>query len=273
MAIHNVAPPGTKPELATPPNAPIARDGGILIYDATVDDTIAVPNNATEEVTQAYQDGLPAQEFWLEDPATHKIEVKLNSKGLVDDKALIADVQSTIHPDFIWAGRADRHHLYWPRADYVTMQQTSESKAYAFREVGTNVIRVQRVFHNWIHAITLPPPMPEPEVMQYSLETWEIMGNFYKAVRQTVNHQRKFAREEQRRISGYSEQGKELVRTSLSRELSGVIMHLEALENVPEEYWPFRRDAKVRFAAGRVGQVIKDGYMNRTREVRLANVA
>ena len=273
MAIHNVAPPGTKPELATPPNAPIARDGGILIYDATVDDTIAVPDNATEEVIQAYQDGLPAQEFWLEDPATYKIEVKLNSKGLVDDKALIADVQSTIHPDFIWAGRADRHHLYWPRADYVTMQQTSESKAYAFRMVGTNVIRVQRVFHNWIHAITLPPPMPEPEVMQYSLETWEIMGNFYKAVRQTVNHQRKFAREEQRRISGYSEQGKELVRTSLSRELSGVIMHLEALENVPEEYWPFRRDAKVRFAAGRVGQVIKDGYMNRTREVRLASVA
>lgn len=87
MANHNVAPPGTCSRLASRPHAPVARDGGILI-----DATIAAPNNATDEVIHAYQDGLPGKEYWLEDPTTHKIEVKLNSKGLVDDKALIADV-------------------------------------------------------------------------------------------------------------------------------------------------------------------------------------
>ena len=298
MSRHHETPPGFCDERTIPIPAPIDNDRGFLVHsiaellrpddepqltvvgglaivheaaNTSVDTSVAIPSGAAEEVLRAHIDGLPAKEFWLEQPRDYRIVPRQTDKGLVDDKALIADVQATISPEYVWPGKPDRHHLYWPRADYVTAHNLNP-KAYLFREHGSNVIRVQRVFHNWIHAISEIPPMPDPEVMQYTLRAWEVVGDFFGAVRQTVNHQRLFGREEARR-GGYSDDQKEMIRDIMLRELGGIIMHLDALQTIPEDYWPFRPDIRIQIAAGRVGQVLTKGYLNRTREVRLASVA
>lgn len=299
MSVQRIAPPGINAELAASPRAPVEYDRGFLIRamadvlladdepqvtvvdaltavnshsEVHIDTSITAPKGSAEEVTRAHIDGLPAREFWQDNTLKYKVIPKLNAKGLIDDKALIADVQATISPEFVWSGKADRHHLYWPRADYVAAQQITGDKAYSFREHGSNIIRVQRVFHNWMHAISEQPPMPDPEVMHYTLRAWEIVSDFFGAVRQTVNHQRLFGREELRR-GGYTDNQNEMIRDMLLRELSGVVMHLDLLADIPEDYWPFRPDIKLQIAAGQVGQVLTKGYLNRTREVRLASVA
>lgn len=299
MIGQRLTPPGINAELSASPSAPVNFDRSFLIHtlaktlletgepelvvigglttvknevNQLIDTTVKPPSNAPDEVRRAHQDGLPAADFRLQDPRTYKIEPRLNAKGLIDDKMLIADVLETIHPDFTWLGKSDRHHLCWPRVDYVQAQQSSLIPAFNFREHGSNVIRVQRVFHNWIHAITLPPPMPDPEVMQYTLKAWEVVSDFFSAVRQTVNHQRLFSREELRR-GGYTDEQKDMIQEILLRELSGIVMHLDALQDIPEDYWPFRTDIKLQIAAGRVGQVLTKGYLNRTRDIRLSNVA
>ncbi|MBC7708042.1 hypothetical protein H7Y63_02360 [Polaromonas sp.] len=299
MSIQRLTPPGTNAELAALTPAPVEHDRGFLIRSIAasllesdepefiaigalspaeitsqelIDTTLEAPRGSAEEVVRAHLDGLPAAQFRLIDPRKHKIIPVLNGKGLIDDKAFIAQVLETIDPSFHWLGKPDRHHLCWPRANYVEAQKSSGVPAYIFREHGSNVIRVQRVFHNWIHAVSETPPMPDPEVMRYTLRAWEVVGDFFMAARQTVSHQRLFAREELRR-GGYNEEQQEMVREALLRELGGILMHLDALQNIPEDYWPFRPDIKVQIAAGQVGQVLTKGYLNRTREVRLARVA
>lgn len=57
----------------------------------------------------------------------------------------------------------DRHHLYWPSAEY---RNTLEKK---WRNLGKNVVEVCRRLHDEIHATETPPEKPAREDMVYDV--------------------------------------------------------------------------------------------------------
>lgn len=212
-------------------------------------------------------DGLPPVEARLINPKLEKIMTPVNDYGLIDLDKLINVVNDTIDPEYLWPAVTSCHHMYWPERKYQQLEQIDpSSQAVRFRELSANKVRVPRLFENWLHAITLPPPVPDPEVMHQVTEAWQVSKDFFTSVRETTRTKRLIDRE--RQIREFNTAQEEILTTGISRKLSGVAMHLEALEYIRPEFWPFEPTIPLQRAAGQVGKVLMNGWQRRTRAVR-----
>lgn len=229
------------------------------------------PENANEEVARAFVEGLPPEEFRLRN-INDKIKTPTDAWGVVNADKLIREVMESVHPDYQWTGKSDIHHGQWCRADYHAMQfALPESRAVAFRELAPNKMQIPRVFHNWIHAITLPPPMPDPNVMRESVREWVILQDFFRSVQEAAQVERLYARDRARREStgeSYTAEQEEIVAEEQRRRMEGVYTHFGALQTVPIERWPFSGDIKLPVAAGRIGNLVLSGFRRRSMHVR-----
>jgi hypothetical protein len=233
------------------------------------------PENASFEVARSYVEGLPPEEFRLR-PITEKIETPTDAWGVVDTDQLIRTVMGTVSPEYRWTGKSDIHHGQWCRADYVNKQHdVPESRALAFRELAPNKIQLPRVFHNWIHAITLPPAMPSPEVMHESVREWVILQDFFRSVQEAAQVERLYTRDRSRREANgqtYSEEQEEIIDEERRRRMEGVYTHFGALQTVPIERWPFSGDIKLPVAAGRIGSLVLSGFHRRSMHIRRPDI-
>lgn len=109
---------------------------------------------------------LPPEELRLWNPSQDgRLETPLDTRGLVDLNDLVSLGKETVHPSFDWQSPFnDVHHLQWPGAAY-----TNETVAMEFRELIQRKAYIPRRFHNWLHAITEPPPLPTEEVMRHCI--------------------------------------------------------------------------------------------------------
>ena len=124
---------------------------------------------------------LPPREVWHHDPK-QLIDTPLDERGLVDLSALISVIKSTVDSDYEWPSPFnDRHHVYWPRRFY-PRNDGAGLDLYEFDNLGINKVKLPRHFHNWLHLITLPPPMPSLEVMQYRIEAQRVAVSLFKGV-------------------------------------------------------------------------------------------
>ncbi len=127
---------------------------------------------------------LPPYEARLINPKVQKIETPLDDRGLVDVSALIAAVKNTVEPWYTWpTHRNDEHHFYWPVADYPLHNPGGTAELKKFHELPINKGYVPRVFHNWLHSVTIPPAQPEGEVMVNRIESWEIASSLFQRAR------------------------------------------------------------------------------------------
>jgi len=94
-----------------------------------------------------------------------KIPTPLNTNGLADlDKLVIIGKEQAVK-EYDWTSPFnDVHHLQWPGMCY-----DSETE-HIFRELVQRKTYIPRVFHNWLHHITLPPPLPSEEVMRHTIQ-------------------------------------------------------------------------------------------------------
>lgn len=110
-----------------------------------------------------------------------KVPTPLTAEGLVDVPALIELVKKVVGERAWEAPFFDVHHLYWPCASYedigepenfldgaeYTVDELSDLEVMKrFRALEQNKIGVPRIFHDVVHAITLPPTMPSLEIMR-----------------------------------------------------------------------------------------------------------
>lgn len=278
MSHERMVPPGssTTPLVDSHLATPADFSGSFLFAADHLDDfgqlvvsDIEPPAAASEEEVGAYSGGLPAPEWWLLDPRKDKLQVPYDEYGLVDDLALVKLVKTTISPDYIWTGQSDKHHLYWAARRYYEHQLNTGTRAFDFRELPNNQIRVPRIFHNWVHAITEQPVMPETEIMHYQLDAWAIASGFFKSVESTMRHHRLINRERLRR-GGYDAEQESILTDLLAHDLSGVFRHLDKLNDIPQEHWPFSPHERSAIAAGRIGHIIKQGSQYRSKAVSQA---
>lgn len=110
---------------------------------------------------------LPPKHARLWDIAADgKLPTPLNEHGVVDLDGLVELGRRTIEDSYDWTSSLnDIHHLQWPGAFYVEDELTQE-----FRETVGRKAYIPRTFHNWLHYITEPPPLPSEEVMQHVVD-------------------------------------------------------------------------------------------------------
>ena len=140
-----------------------------------------------------------------------KVPTPLTPEGLVDVPALIELVKSIVGERAWEAPFFDIHHLYWPCADYENDVDEDEfldgeGMGYSdddreviavrkrFRELEQNKIGVPRIFHDVVHAITLPPTMPSLEIMKREIRKERCNQHLYRVANKAVSIQESLGR-------------------------------------------------------------------------------
>lgn len=119
-----------------------------------------------------------------------RIETPLDQRGLVDLDGLIEVVKQTVDPSFNWRSPFnDVHHLQWYSALY--HNHDDPRLAVTFRELVNRKAYVPRAFHNWVHNVTLPPPVPSEEVMRHSIDAQRVAISLARTAAQAVKLSRR----------------------------------------------------------------------------------
>lgn len=123
---------------------------------------------------------IPPEEVRLFRPSQDNlVETPLDHRGIVDLEELIKLVKSTVISDYNWPSSLnDVHHLQWHASLYST--HTHPVIASEFRNLVNRKAYVPRNFHNWIHRITVPPPLPSVEVMHHSIEAQRVALSLFE---------------------------------------------------------------------------------------------
>ena len=131
----------------------------------------------SERVAHDFRSALPPREIWIHDPDVDGLlDTPLDGRGLADLDQLITLTKETVHESFDWVSLfSDVHHLQWYAHRYPFSDTKDQLVNFGeFRELVNRKTYIPRVAHNWIHRITLPPPVPSIEVMQYSIEAQRV---------------------------------------------------------------------------------------------------
>ncbi|HET8884602.1 MAG TPA: hypothetical protein VFM68_03980 [Candidatus Saccharimonadales bacterium] len=127
---------------------------------------------------------LPPRDLCLFDPKKDGLlPTPVDERGVVDSQELIHMVKTTVDPSYQWTSPYnDVHHTHWPGNRY-KHTPNAEINPNEFRNLATNKLYVPRIFHNWTHKITEPPPVPSDEVMYYQIEAQRVALALFRTVR------------------------------------------------------------------------------------------
>lgn len=107
--------------------------------------------------------------------------------GQIDHFALVQSVAEMVDPDYQWkAPFFDEHHLFWYAHRYNTTFQQDPELAVEFRNMATNKLWVPRQFHNMIHAVTLPPPVPDQDTMRREVKLFRRHSFMYRIANEAM---------------------------------------------------------------------------------------
>lgn len=112
-----------------------------------------------------------------------KLEVPLNEHAIPQPVELIQNVLETVEGRHFWSGIYDVHHIAWPGCDYRALNDGTNLLGSLYRGSGSLKILMPRQLHNYIHAVTEPPKMPEWDVMEQWVRESEQVGRLYNTIR------------------------------------------------------------------------------------------
>jgi hypothetical protein len=217
--------------------------------------------------------GLPPEKYWLVDPAEKQIPTPVDARGLILVPELIQTVKNTVDPEYKWPPHLSVHHLYWEGWWYESA--FAGDSARKFRELPIHKALVPRMFENWLHCITEPPDVPDPEVMEYRVEAWSVAESLFRSVRQAVNWERKARRRAallERKPETLPEEfngediiGREVIGASLQQHFAGMDRELARLERIPPEFRLVEPDESHITLAAQLGKIVGPRAMQLTR--------
>jgi len=172
------------------------------------------------------RDSLPPAEVRAYDPSRYgMLPTPLDERGLVDLDGLVMLAKSTVDPEYTWQSSFnDVHHLQWHAGYYPRPKHDDEVNMHTFRELVNRKAYIPRVFHNWIHYITEPPPIPTDEVMQYSIDAQRVAMSLAHTASLAV------------RLTRIARMPEKKLLMRLDQEFEHYAIYLDNAREVPEEF-------------------------------------
>lgn len=113
------------------------------------------------------------------------LEPIYDQNGIVDVDRTVDMVLQQVEPDYEWPRqRMDVHHFQWERRAYHPNNWQGDKIPSMFRETPGVKGYVPRQFHNFVHAVTAEPALPEYEVMEQEVHKHKIQKSLFEAARQ-----------------------------------------------------------------------------------------
>jgi len=138
---------------------------------------------------------FPPRDTWLINPETDKFDTPVDDRGFVDIDKLIAAVKATVDPEYTCPTHTlNEHHVYWEEEWYHS--RLIGANALRFRELAVHKMLVPVPFHNWLHRITIPADVPDPELIRSRNNSWTVANALFKASRNIVQLERLARRRE-----------------------------------------------------------------------------
>lgn len=119
--------------------------------------------------------------------AIEKIDIPLDEYGVPVPVELIHEVAAMVDSEYVWPKYTNVHHLSWPRRSY---HEHESDTAALYRESSSLMMNIPIQFHNFIHAVTLPPPMPSVEVMSQRVLEQRSVDILFELGRRTIRYAR-----------------------------------------------------------------------------------
>ena len=115
---------------------------------------------------------MPPEEVWVHHPDRDgRLPTPIDERNLVNLDALVELVKGTVEPGYEWnSSFFDVHHLHWTAALYTGSSNRDTQELRDFRNLASRKAYVPRQFHNWVHRVTEPSPLPERDVIRYSID-------------------------------------------------------------------------------------------------------
>ena len=212
----------------------------------------------------AGESGLPPQEFWLINPERDKFETPVDDRGFVDVPTLVQAVKDSIDSEYKWPEHLSVHHLYWKEDWYSSPFIGMNGQK--FRELPIHKALVPRVFENWLHYVTIPPDVPDPELMQRRVKSWTVASDLFHSVRSAVKWERLAKRRAEyisanpgvlpKEFNGEDIIGKEVLGQIMAKYFGGVEINLERIQAIPEEDRFVDPDLEHQELASQLGKLI-----------------
>jgi hypothetical protein len=246
VAFEQVTPPGNIASHAEPLEAPVQHDRSFFDTLEPIDHVVLEADAKMDyEFEHPESTWLPPKKYRKK---VEPFETPLNALGLVDSKKLIELVLETIDPAHDWRPMRGRHksvhHLQWPEAWYSDRKDDADFSPALFRDLAINKRTMPREFENWLHKVTLPPPVPEDEVMRWIVRSWQVNKDLFKASREIVLWEKRTGRRMARELPprGYKKNetddsySVEWLAGELAKHAKGLEQHLNELERIPQEF-------------------------------------
>lgn len=233
---------------------------------------------------------MPPVEVRLVDPVNNRddnrVPTKLDDFGRVDIVATLEVVRSTIDPTYGFPLKTTDHHIQWPESWYPFISDPDAPvNPFRFRDIAPNIVMMSRQLENWLHVVTLPPPIPDEEVMTHSVDAWCVGLQLYEAASEVIWWEKRRRNRRQRvekdpsflppEFKGQDIIGEAILAEILHTHHEGFQKHLDAFEKVPEDYWLVDPNKPLHVIARELGQIVKPGcrILTRTAEPRQPLVA
>lgn len=195
------------------------------------------------------QSGLPPEEAWLINPKRDKFETPVDDRGFIDVPTLIQAVKDSIDPEYVWPKNLSVHHLYWKEDWYSSRFIGMDGQK--FRNLSPHKALVPRVFENWLHAVTIPPDVPDPFMMQQRITAWTQARSLFDSARQVIRWERMARRRAlliehnpdvlPPEFEGEDLIGREIIARILGKHFTGFAMNIDRFLNLPEEHRPLEQ--------------------------------
>ncbi len=111
----------------------------------------------------------------------------VDNRGVVDIFATVDLALTLVDPDYSWPrDHHDIHHFVWERAAYRQDQWDGDRVPRDYREISFHKGYLPRQFHDFIHATIAPPPVPDYDIMESRLRSYESAKQLFLAARRAV---------------------------------------------------------------------------------------
>lgn len=115
---------------------------------------------------------------------TEQFTIDLDEFGVPIPKKVVELVSTSVNPNYEWPRYTNVHHTAWPRRHYDTKIER------AYRGSPTLMVHMPVQAHNLLHALTVPSPKPDLEVMHGRVQEERRVQNLFEIGRRAVRFMR-----------------------------------------------------------------------------------
>jgi hypothetical protein len=244
----------------------------VSAYDSRL--RLVMPRDAVEREERELI-GFPPRDTWLVNPDTDKIDTPVDDRGFVDVDRLIQAVKATIDPSYQWPDKINEHHFYWEEEWYHS--QLIGARALHFRELPVHKALLPIEFHCWLHRITIPPDVPDPELIRIRNMSWGVAKDLFNSSREYVRFEKRVRRRAELierkpeilpvHFGGIDRAGQEYIEQMSQKHFEGIRMTLDRLDLIPEEDRFVDIDAEPHEIAATLGRIIVPVAMKLTNAI------